>query len=151
MALLTSLGISMIERAGSITATKRGARRRARALQTFVRVLLSVILADVERYLQIRGGSTSNRGCNVVASLVDYVKCEGEQASQLIKSPFSVTFTGTATIAGSSGWSYLIGEHTDECRLWTMDKASKRTNVQFHLVVSRTILPHPSTPSLMFR
>jgi hypothetical protein len=38
MALLINLGISMIERARSITTTKRGARRRARALQTFVRV-----------------------------------------------------------------------------------------------------------------
>ena len=103
MALLTSLGISMIERARSITATKRGARRRARALQTFVRVPLICDYADVERYLQIRGGSTSNRGCNVVPSLVDYVKCEGEQASQLIESPFSVTLPGPLRLRGVQG------------------------------------------------
>ena len=65
--------------------------------------LLSVILADVERHLQIRGGSTSNRGRNVVASLVDYVKCEGEQTSQLIESPFSVTLPGPLRLRGVQG------------------------------------------------
>ena len=60
---------------------------------------ICTILADVERYLQIRGGSTSNRGCNVIASLVEYIQREGgEQTSQLIESPFSVTFTKTAII-----------------------------------------------------
>jgi hypothetical protein len=131
MAVLTGLGMfnnrmSSFERDSNTRSSKGSSCATSFCACTFI-----CDMADVECYLQIRGGSTSNRGCDVIASLVDYVQCEGEQTSQLIKSPFSVTFTKTAVIK-------IAGSRLARVQVSTMDKASKRYNVPSHSLVPKT-------------
>ena len=109
MAVLTSFGIlddrmNSFEHDYKTTSSKASSCVTSSCACTYY--LLDLLLM-LKYGLQIRGGSTSNRGCNVIASIIRYISYIGyigyiqyqgeqQQTSQLIESTFSVTFTKSA-------------------------------------------------------